>query len=365
MNNYSRFQGESLQDANIWKDDEPLECVSVVPEAPDTASFSFRARSGASFAYKAGQFLTLKIPHPDGVIYRTYTISSSPTRPRLLTITAKAQSNSQGTRWLLDHLKPGMQLDAVGPAGTFTNAESTADKFLFLSAGSGITPMMSMLTAMWDEGRTLDVNLISCAHRPSDIIFKQRLEYMTGRAEGLDVKFIVSQPDKAQPWTGYQGRLNREILQLVAPDLLQREIYCCGPQEFMLSVKEMLVNLGYDMTRYHEESFSGATEEPGSEVLANDPPADTVSDTSHEVCFTQSERTHLCEPTETVLAAARSAGLVIPSGCQFGVCGTCKVKKIQGDVEMTHNGGISEVDIESGYILACCSRPLGKVLIEA
>jgi len=68
--------------------------------------------------------------------------------------------------------------------------------------------------------------------------------------------------------------------------------------------------------------------------------------------------------TDTILAAARGAGLNIPSGCTFGVCGTCKVKKLSGDVHMVHNGGISEDDIAAGYILACCSHPIGRVSVD-
>jgi len=141
--------------AAVWQDSEMLECVSIVPEMPNTASFTFCAPSGALFDYKPGQFLTLEIPAESGTVHRTYTISSSPSRPRSITITAKAQADSIGTRWMLDNLKPGVRLKAFGPAGLFTNAASDADKYLFISAGSGITPMMSMTTCLWDEGTDL------------------------------------------------------------------------------------------------------------------------------------------------------------------------------------------------------------------
>ena len=98
----------------IWSDDEMLECVSVIPERPNTATFTFRAPSGALFDYRPGQFLTLEIPAPGGTVHRTYTISSSPSRPRSISVTVKAQADSIGTRWMLDHLKPGMFLKAHG-----------------------------------------------------------------------------------------------------------------------------------------------------------------------------------------------------------------------------------------------------------
>ncbi len=349
----------------VWQDSEILECVSVVPEMDNTASFSFRAPSGALFSYEPGQFLTLEIPAPDqpgGVVHRTYTISSSPSRPRSLTITAKAQPDSIGTRWMLDNLQPGAKLKALGPAGLFTNTGSQASKFLFISAGSGITPMMSMTTCMWDEGHDMDIVFINCAKRPSEIIFRQQLERMASRSPGLDLKFVVEEPDPFNPWTGYQGMFNQLMLGLMAPDYLEREVYCCGPEPFMQAVRDALAGLGFDMGNYHQESF-GAPIETAEEKPDLD---DVVLNEAAlaELHFTASDVTHKCAETDTVLGAAKAAGLNIPSGCTFGVCGTCKVKKTGGDVHMVHNGGISEDDIEAGYILACCSNPIGKVEIE-
>jgi ferredoxin-NADP reductase len=349
----------------IWQDSEILECVSVVPEVPNTASFSFRAPSGALFDYQPGQFLTLEIPapgQPGGVVHRTYTISSSPSRPRSITITAKAQPDSIGTRWMLDNLQPGSRLRAIGPAGLFTNAGSTAKKYLFISAGSGITPMMSMTTCMYDEGEDLDVVFINCAKRPSEIIFRQSLEQMASRVPGIDLKFVVEEPDRYSPWTGYQGQFNQLMLGLMAPDYLDREVYCCGPEPFMTAVREALSGLGFDMENYHQESFGAPVE-----TEADQPEHDDVipdDDSKAEIHFAASGVTAKVAETDTVLAAARSVGLNIPSGCTFGVCGTCKVKKTSGDVHMVHNGGISDDDIDAGYILACCSNPIGKVEVE-
>ena len=354
-----------MPDAAIWQDGEMLECVSVIPEMPNTASFSFRAPSGALFSYDPGQFLTLEIPAPDqpgGVVHRTYTISSSPSRPRSITITAKAQADSIGTRWMLDNLKPGMRLRAIGPAGLFTNVASKAEKFLFISAGSGITPMMSMTTCMWDEARALDIVFINCARRPSEILFRQRLEQMASRTPELDLKFVVEEPDPYRPWTGYQGQFNQLMLGLMAPDYLDREVYCCGPEPFMQAVRDALAGLGFDMDNYHQESFGAPIETEADQPDLEDVVLD--DGTKAEIRFASSDVTAKVAETDTVLAAARSVGLNIPSGCTFGVCGTCKVKKTKGEVHMVHNGGISEDDIEAGYILACCSNPIGKVEIE-
>ena len=185
-----------------WTDTKPLECVSVIPEGPNSATFTFQAPSGAFFEYLPGQFLTLELPVPSGNVRRTYTISSSPSRPRSLSITAKAQKDSVGTRWMLDSLQPGMRIRALGPAGLFSMHHHPASKYLFISAGSGITPVMSMTTFMFDLGSVPDVVFINCARRPSEIIFRERLEHMASPVPGIDVKFVVEEADRFRPWTG-------------------------------------------------------------------------------------------------------------------------------------------------------------------
>ena len=353
--------------AEPWSDAEPLECAMVVPETGDTATFTFRSPSGAWFDYQPGQFITLDLPvdpkkGAKGNIQRTYTISSSPSRPLSISITVKAQPDSQGTRWMLDHLKPGMQIRAFGPSGIFSFHRHPAQKYLFISAGSGITPMMSMTTWAWDSGEMPDITFVHAARRPSEIIFRERLEQFANRVPGLKLRFTVEEPDPFRAWPGYLGRLNQIMLGLMAPDYLDREVFCCGPEPFMQSVREMLVSIGYDMERYHQESF-GAPVATEAEAPVIDDVA-PVEGARAEIAFTASGVTARCDETDTVLAVAKASGLNIPSGCTFGLCGTCKVRKTEGEVHMVHNGGISDDDIAAGYILACCSRPLGRIAVE-
>ena len=346
----------------LWRDDEMLECASVVPEVPNTATFTFRAPSGAIFDYLPGQFLTLELPVPGGPIHRTYTLSSSPSRPLSISITAKAQRDSVGTRWMLDHLQPGVRIRALGPAGIFSHHLHPAQKYLFIAAGSGVTPAMSMTTWMFDQGDEPDIVLINCARRPSELIFRDRLEHMARRVPGIDLKFVVEAPDRYAVWTGYQGAINQLMLGLMAPDYLEREVFCCGPEPFMHAVRDALGGLGFDMAHYHQESFQAPT------TSESDQPAlDGVvlhEDSGAEVLFSLSGTRAQVTETDTILSAARGAGLNIPSGCTFGVCGTCKIRKLAGEVHMVHNGGISEEDIDEGYILACCSHPIGRVEVE-
>lgn len=354
-----------LTKTDPWTDDEMLECVSILPETANVITVCFQAPSGRPFDFKAGQFLTLELPVPGGPLYRTWTISSSPSRPLSLTLTMKAQPDSIGTRWVMDNLEPGMKLRAIGPAGRFTAHEHPAEKYLFISAGSGITPMMSMTTEIYDKGRSCDIVFVNCARKPSEIIFRERLEHIASRSEGIELRWVVAEKDKYRPWTGYQGQFNQLMLGLIAPDYLEREVFCCGPDGFMTAVREALAGLGYDMDRYHQESFS-APGTPGPELVETPLPEDDLpeEDVQAEIIFDMSGKSVSVPETDTVLAAARSAGIAIPSGCTFGVCGTCKTMKLSGEVHMVHNGGITDDEIDEGYILACCSNPRGKVVLD-
>ncbi len=114
------------------------------------------------------------------------------------------------------------------------------------------------------------------------------------------------------------------------------------------------------MGRYHQESFSPAAPVAvGESVLTDDGEALSM------VGFTLSGKEMPCQPGQTVLMTARAAGVRIGAACESGICGTCRVLKLSGEVEMNHNGGILDEEIEEGYILACCSRPLTDVKVEA
>ncbi|WP_437178719.1 2Fe-2S iron-sulfur cluster-binding protein [Labrys neptuniae] len=343
-----------------WNDQsQALECVSIIHEGRDVATFTFRAAEQGWFRYEPGQFITLEIPAEAGPVLRTYTLSSSPSRPLSISVTAKAQATSIGTRWMLDNLKPGTRLKAYGPLGEFSFSRHPAEKYLFISAGSGITPMMSMTRFAEDHGAATDIAFVNCARRPGEIIFRQELERMAGRMQRLRLAWIVEETEAHEAWTGFQGRLNAPALRLIAPDFREREVFCCGPAPFMAAVKDMLEANGYDMRRYHEESFQPA-ETPMEEVGADEALAGEAS-----VAFTKSGIEVPASSRDTILQLARGAGLNIPTGCTMGLCGTCKVQCLSGETAMTHQGGIREEEIAAGLVLACCTRPLGRVEIEA
>ncbi len=260
-------------------------------------------------------------------------------------------------------LKPGMRIRAFGPAGDFTLHDHPSAKYLFLSAGSGVTPMMSMLRWLNDCAPSTDVSFVNCARRPEEIVFRRELELLGSRMPGLSLGFLIEERSSRESWSGHIGRIDAVRLPLLSPDFREREVFCCGPEPFMRAVRDMLTAAGFDMAHYHQESFGAPPVEAVPAPLGEldiEVPADALA-----VRFAVSDVSGDCLPGQTVLQTARASGVRIPAACEFGLCGTCKVMKISGSVEMNHNGGILDSEIDEGYILACCSKPLSPIEIEA
>jgi len=347
-----------------WNDRlQMLEVIGVVDEAPQVKTFTFRSDNQTWFRYKPGQFVTLELPTTDGPLMRTYTLSSSPSRPFSIAVTVKAQADSLGTRWMFDSLKPGVRIKAFGPTGDFSHHNHPAPKYLFVSAGSGITPMMSMLRWLNDCAPWTDVSFVNCARRPEEIIFRKELELLGTQMPGLSLGFLIEERSSSrESWFGHMGRIDAVRLPLLSPDFHEREIFCCGPDPFMRAVRGMLEAAGFDMAFYHQESFGA----PPVEVIPA-PTADGagVVETQLPIRFAGSNVDGKCLAGQTVLQAARASGVRISAACEFGLCGTCRIRKISGEVEMSHNGGILDDEIAEGFILACCSKPLTALEIEA
>ena len=351
-----------LDQMQPWSDRQHLlECLSVTPEAPDVMTFTFRSDKDNWFRYLPGQFVTLELPTAPEPVMRTYTLSSTPSRPFSVAVTVKAQKDSIGTRWMFENLKPGMRIKAFGPLGDFTHIRHPGEKYLFVSAGSGVTPMMAMTRYMADTAPLSDITFVNCSRSPTDIIFRSELEYLARFMPNLNLGLIVEGCGRTDLWSGLKGRIDKAKIGLLAPDFMDRTIFCCGPEVFMDSVRSMLEAHGFDMKRYHQESFQPANAAtPLAEVSD-----DASTETATTIRFTMAGKDVLCAAGQTVLQAARGAGVRIGAACESGLCGTCRVMKLSGEVEMSHNGGILDDEIEEGYILACCSRPKTDVQVEA
>lgn len=358
--------------------DGTLTCVEITRVTHDVTSFGFELPGGVGLLFEPGQYLTLSLVIHGQPVERCYTISSSPANPARPTITVKRQPGGPVSTWLHDHLRVGDTVRAAGPYGLFSTATHPAEKYLFLSAGSGITPLMSMTRALRDglgpaagAGDLADIVFVHCARTPADIIFRAELEELAARGEAA-VTVLCQQDSAHETWDGPRGRLSLAALLTAAPDLLDREIFTCGPPAFMAVVREHLDLVAADPARCHQESFildAGAPPDPESPSAASDEavgaPPDGAAATTYRVTFRQTGRVIDCPSTMPVLTAAAEAGITMPSSCGEGVCGTCKNTLLSGRVDMQHAGGIRPREIADGKFLLCCSRPLEDLEIDA
>ncbi|MNJ43987.1 NADH oxidoreductase hcr [compost metagenome] len=284
---------------------------------------------------------------------RSYTLCSSPSQPYSFSLTIKRVPGGKVSNWLHDHLKAGDALVVHGPAGQFNVIDFPADKVLLLSGGVGITPVMSMARWLFDTHEPVDVVFVHSARTPKDIPFHDELRRMAARSQAFTLHLVCERDAQGEAWSGYRGYFARPMLELMAADFLQREVFCCGPAPYMTAVRHMLQDAGFDMSRYHEEAF-----------VAPVTPVSSGSGVGHQVTFSRSGHSVRVAAGETLHAAAGRVGLHIPKACGMGLCGTCRVLKLDGEVAMAHNGGISEEELAEGYVLSCCGIPQGDVILD-
>lgn len=344
----------------VWNPelDETLVCRAVRDETHDVKTFVFEAPEPRRFAFQPGQFMTFEVELAGETVNRCYTIASSPTRPHRIAITVKKIPGGPVSTWLHDNLKPGVSLKALGPMGDFTCAAHPAAKYLFLSAGSGITPLMSMTRAHHDLDSPADIAFVHSARSPADLIFRGELDLMARQRSSLKVTSVCLADSPNEAWNGFRGQLDLKRLELIVPDFREREVFVCGPAGYMAAVRDMLAEAGFDMGRHHEESFDfGAGEtapEPDGEAAVQ----------SFKIEFATTRRSLDCPSDRFILDAAKAAGVRLPSSCTKGMCGTCKSRLVSGTVEMTAAGGIRQREIDQGLILICCSKPTSDLVIE-
>ncbi len=384
-----------------------VRCIQVIAETHDVKTFRFVAEPTVLFSYKPGQFVTLDLEIEGKKVMRSYSISSTPTRPHILEITVKRVPPPTDvadappglvSNWLHDNISVGSQVKLKGPMGNFTCVDNQAQKLLFISAGSGITPMMSMSRWLCDTGANVDVVFIHSARSARDLIFRHELESMAARHDNFKLAVTTTRSDPGQAWVGYTGRLNEVMLQAIAPDFLERTVYVCGPNPFMKGVKTMLEPLGFPMENYHEESFGRPKRKPSVKEKQGDEVTKVVEAEmcmeegySHKFSPTQEHHSESatekreittlvnatmcespvvvfdklgkeipCDEEDTILELADQEGIELPSGCRMGACGACKLPLLAGEVNYD-----DDPDCDPGYLLTCIAKPVGRVVIKA
>lgn len=353
--------------SRVWSsdEDETLRCVHVRQETHDVKTFVLAADTPRSFRYLPGQFITLELDIGGRRINRCYTLSSTPTRPDQVSITVKRVPGGVVSNWLHDNLKAGMALGAMGPSGAFTCFSAPAKSYLFVSGGSGVTPLMSMTRALHDLGSDADIVFLHCARTPADLLFAEELTMMARNMPRLRLAMVCEHHTPGSHYAGHLGRMDAHRLAHIAPDFRERDVYTCGPAPFMAAVRGLLEGGGFDMQRYREESFS--FESLPVETLEGAVNAQAESESTTKTYRIQLQKLAAefeCRSDQHILHAAIAAGFRLPSSCSSGACGTCKTRKVSGQVDMKHAGGIRQREIDQGWMLPCCSKPTSDIVLD-
>jgi len=293
----------------------------------------------ATFAYRAGQFVTVRVPSDrTGSVARCYSLSSCPHNGEAPAITVKRTEGGYASNWILDHVTAGALLDLLPPAGTFSPQSLDGD-FLLFAAGSGITPVMSILKSALAAGRGRVV-LVYANRDEHSVIFGPELGRLAADAGGRLVVLhwldsLLGMPTAAaitalaRPYTSYHA-------------------FICGPDPYLAAVRDALGRLGVPGQRVHVERFVSLAENPFEEAPAVGGTAATLSVTL------DGATTLLPWPAGArMLDVLIDAGLDAPYSCRQGICGACACQLTGGEVEMVHNEVLEAADIADGYILAC------------
>jgi glycine betaine catabolism B len=345
--------------------DGSLVCTAVRHVTHDVMDFVLEAEQPSRFAFEPGQHLTITVTVDGERLSRCYSVSSPASQPDSLTITVKRTPGGLVSHWLHDHVRPGDLLEVAGPFGAFTSTQLRAAPQLYLSAGSGITPLMSMARTIVDEGESADVVLVHHARTPDDIVFRHELAGMGDQHPGVRVVVVCEGDCPTEAWTGHRGRIDAAFLAAEVPDVREREVFLCGPSAYLVAAQAALATCGVDASRVHVESYDLRTDSPAAAVDA-DLTADVATVVAtYAVDFRASGRVVDCPAGTTILEAASQAGLSLASSCREGVCGTCKTSMLTGSVDMRHGGGIRQREIDRNQILLCCSTPTTDLVLDA
>lgn len=334
---------------------ETADCVSVALEVPADLAETFR--------FAPGQYLTFRKHIGDSEIRRSYSICASP-REGELRVAIKKVEKGVFSGYAHGNLKKGDVLDVMPPLGKFTpkESEATHKEYLAFAAGSGITPIMSIMKAVLEDEPNSSFTLIYGNRNRNTIIFREAIEGLKNKyMQRLRVYHVLSR--EFMDVELFNGRIDANKCAAFCDSLIDvktiDEAFICGPEDMILSVRDQLVALGMPSSHVHIELFTSpdqpkATHEKwGAEHKEDVGPVAKVSITLDGATFD----IDLPYNGDTILDAALKSGADLPYACKGGVCCTCRAKVTEGKVDMEVNYSLEPDEIEKGFVLTCQSHP--------
>ncbi|TOG93048.1 hybrid-cluster NAD(P)-dependent oxidoreductase [Vibrio parahaemolyticus] len=347
-------QGDKVEvleykEPEFYPDNSPvrmtLTCVEHEEIAQDFVTLWLEPSKGSLPNYLPGQHLPIEVDINGKKIGRRYTLSSSPSRPGRYAISVKRIAGGRVSNALLDNLQVGDVLEAENPDGQFHLKTHDAQPLLLLSAGSGVTPMLSMVRYLADHNQLNDVVFYHQCRTEHDIPCRSELEQLKREHSGLEVKICLTQP--AVDWFGLKGRLSLSHIKQIK-DVEQRQVFVCGPDGFMQKAKNLLLKKGLLEAHYHQEAFgvSAVQARPEKEV---------------EIEFNGLKIQG--NNQKTLLDQIEDAGKVVSNSCRAGLCGACKVQLTSGQVHHPDVPALTDEERAMGTVLACCAIPETDVTV--
>jgi ring-1,2-phenylacetyl-CoA epoxidase subunit PaaE len=338
---------------------------------PEANSYFLEPLNGQPVLYQAGQFLTLILTHNDHEVRRSYSLSSAPGEPLRLTI--KRVINGQISRYLLDSLRVGDVLTSLQPAGRFTYDEQLGTDVVLIGAGSGITPLFSILKQVLSKKPAKQVTLLYSNSNERTVLFKDELNELQEQFPNQFRLFhLLSSPiDEQSGLAGVVrvGRLNNVMLERLIPELAasssQSDLryYVCGPGDYMRMVQFTLVFSGVRPEQIRRENF---VVDP---VVLTPPPVLAIDRTvllRFQRRNAENYEVDIQVPAyKSILQAALDEGVMLPYSCRGGRCSTCAARCLSGRVYMTINDVLTERDLADGWILTCTSYPQSEGVVIA
>ncbi|MCE8036008.1 phenylacetate-CoA oxygenase/reductase subunit PaaK [Billgrantia tianxiuensis] len=350
----------------------PLTIREVRPETREAVSlcFDLSEELRETFRYRQGQHLVLRT-HLDGEeVRRSYSICTG-VNDRELRIAVKKVPGGRFSTHAHEHLRPGQTLDVMPPQGQFyVDLDPQREgNYLAVAAGSGITPILSIVKTTLETEPKSQVTLLYGNRSTASTMFRESLEDLKNRFMGrFNLVFVFSREE--QDIDLYNGRIDADKCDALFDHWLNAQTltaaFVCGPQVMTETVRDSLQRHGLDKARIHYELFTPADggKPPRQERTETtvDPQAVsqvTVRADGRALTF------DLTRNTRSILDAGNDMGADLPFSCKAGVCSTCKAKVLEGEVEMDANYALEDYEVEAGYVLSCQCYPVSdKVVLD-
>lgn len=339
---------------------ETPECISLAFDIPETLKETYR--------FKQGQNITLKMLINGEELRRSYSICSSPSDNELR-IAIKKMQDGRFSSWANAELRKGDVLEVLPPSGKFfTDLHPSQQKhYLAFAAGSGITPILSIIKTTLATEPGSSFTLVYGNRNRGSIIFREQLEAIKNRYMDRFVVHHILSREKTDALVNH-GRISVEKCRELSEKLIDirqmHEIFLCGPEEMIFAVRDWLEEAGVDKRKVHFELFTtpgqkGANKENAAASQASAGPTSRITVRLDGVTFDFD----LPFNGDSILDAALRQGADLPYACKGGVCATCRAKLQEGAVNMDVNYALEPDEIEKGFILTCQSHPRSEKLI--